>query len=82
MLTHNDLLKCGNDEEKRIAFIEQAINNFKRSDRYKTAELSMKYYNKQNPDIEAVEKIIYDMKGIAYCNTSWTVQPFYICLNA
>jgi len=66
MLTHNDLLECGNDEKKRIAFIEQAINDFKRSDRYKTAELSMKYYNKENPDIEAVEKIIYDMKGIAH----------------
>ena len=39
MLTHNDLLKCGNDEKKRIAFIEQAINDFKRSDAYKTAEI-------------------------------------------
>ena len=66
MLTKNDLLKCGEDENKRIAFIEQAINDFKKSDEYKTAETAMKYYLKENPDIEAVEKIIYDMKGVAH----------------
>lgn len=65
-LTHNDLLKCGDDDTKRIAFIEQAINDFKRSDAYKTADIAMKYYRKENPDIEAVEKVIYDMKGIAH----------------
>ena len=66
MLTKNDLLKCGEDENKRIAFIEQAINDFKKSDEYKTAEIAMQYYLKENPDIEAVEKIIYDMKGVAH----------------
>lgn len=66
MLTKNDLLKCGKDEGKRIAFINQAINDYKQSDDYKTAETAMKYYLKENPDIEAVEKIIYDMKGVAH----------------
>lgn len=66
MLTHNDLLKCGEDEDKRIAFITQAISDFKKSEEYKTAETSMKYYRKENPDIAAVEKIVYDMKGIAH----------------
>lgn len=66
MLTHNDLLKCGNDDSKRMDFITQAISDFKRSEAYKTADLSYKYYDKENPDIKAVEKIIYDMKGIAH----------------
>lgn len=66
MLTYNDLKKCGNDEEKRIIFIEQAIADFKSSDEYKIAEKATAYYRKENPDIAAVEKIIYDMQGMAH----------------
>lgn len=47
-------------------FVFSAISEFKGSEDYKTAEVSMQYYKKQNPDIAAVEKIIYDMKGVAH----------------
>ena len=66
MLTHSDLIKCGDDETKRIEFIEQAINDFRISQEYKTAKKSIAYDRKENPDIAAVEKIIYDMQGIAH----------------
>lgn len=66
MLTHNDLLKCSNDETMRMNFVFSAITEFKGSEDYKTADISMQYYKKQNPDISAVEKIIYDMKGVAH----------------
>lgn len=66
MLTNSDLIKCGDDETKRIEFIEQAINEFRTSKEYKTALKSIAYDRKENPDIAAVEKIIYDMQGIAH----------------
>lgn len=66
MLTYSDFLKCGDDETKKINFIEQAINGFKNSKEYKTAERATKYYKGENPDIAAIEKIIYDLKGIAH----------------
>lgn len=66
MLTYSDFLKCGDDEQKIITFITQAINDFKNSKSYKIADKAMKYYRGENPEIAAVEKIIYDMKGIAH----------------
>ena len=66
MLSYSDLIKCGDDEEKRITFLQNAITNFKNSDNYKIADKAWKYYNGLNPEIAAVEKIIYDMKGIAH----------------
>lgn len=66
MLTHSDLVKCGDDETKRIEFIEQAMNDFRTSQEYKTAQRSIAYDRKENPDIATVEKIVYDMQGIAH----------------
>lgn len=66
MLTYSDFLKCGDDEQKIITFITQAINDYKNSKVYKIADKAMKYYKGENPEIAAVEKIIYDMKGIAH----------------
>lgn len=66
MLTYSDLVKCGDDEEKRMRFAENAISDFQNSDEYKWADKSLKYYDIENPEIEAVEKIIYDMKGVAH----------------
>lgn len=66
MLTYSDFLKCGDDEQKIITFITQAINDYKNSKAYKIADKAMKYYKGENPEIAAVEKIIYDMKGIAH----------------
>lgn len=66
MLTYSDLFKCGKDEEKRMKFAETAINDFQQSKEYKWADKALKYYDIENPEISAVEKIIYDMKGIAH----------------
>ena len=66
MLTHSDLVKCGNDEEKRMRFVEQAVSEFQASEEYKIAFKANEYYFGRNPEIAAVEKIIYDMKGIAH----------------
>lgn len=66
MLAYSDLKKCGDDEEKRITFLQNAITDFKNSDNYKMADKAMKYYMGLNPEIAAVEKIIYDMKGMAH----------------
>lgn len=66
MLTYSDLLKCGEDEEKRMRFAESAIADFQNSEKYKWADKALKYYDIENPEISAVEKIIYDMKGIAH----------------
>lgn len=66
MLTYSDLEKCGDNEQERIDFITQAITDFKSSDNYKIADKAMKYYKGENPEIAAVEKIIYDMQGAAH----------------
>lgn len=66
MLTYNDLLACKDDEVKRIEFIEQAMSDFQNSEEYRTAKKSIAYDNRENPDIAAVEKIIYDMQGLAH----------------
>lgn len=66
MLTYSDLAKCGNDEEKRMKFVENVTAEFQNSEEYKWADKAKKYYEIENPEIAAVEKIIYDMKGIAH----------------
>lgn len=66
MLTHSDLVKCGDNEEKRIKFVQNAITDFQQSDEYKVAVKATEYYYGRNPEIAALEKIIYDMKGIAH----------------
>lgn len=66
MLTHSDLVKCGDDEGKRIDFIIQAMDEFKKSNEYKIAKKAIAYDRQENPDIAQVEKIIYDLQGKAH----------------
>lgn len=66
ILTYSDLQACGNDEEKRKQFVLNAINEHKTSPEYKTALTAHEYYKRRNPDIAQLEKIIYDMKGMAH----------------
>lgn len=60
---------CGDDEELRKDFVLRAINEHRNSPEYKAAIRSEKYYKHQNPDIEAIQKIIYDMQGKAHTDT-------------
>lgn len=48
-----------------MAFIQSAINEHKRSKRYKIAVDAKAYYDGENPTITRYEKIIYDMQGRA-----------------
>lgn len=66
ILTYSDLQACGDDEEKRKSFVLDAISEHKTSDEYKTALTAHEYYKKHNPDIARLEKVIYDMKGMAH----------------
>lgn len=66
ILTYSDLQACGDDEEKRKRFVLDAISEHKTSDEYKTALTAHEYYKKHNPDIARLEKVIYDMKGMAH----------------
>lgn len=66
ILTYSDLQACGDDEEKRKRFVLNAISEHKDSPEYKTALTAHDYYKKRNPDIARLEKVIYDMKGMAH----------------
>ena len=66
MLTYSDLQKCGDNEQQRISFIEQAINETCASKAYRTAAKAMMYYRGENPDIAEFEKYVYDLKGVAH----------------
>lgn len=46
--------------------MKNAISEHKNSEEYKTALTASEYYKKKNPDISRLEKIIYDMKGLAH----------------
>jgi len=63
--TYQDLLECGDDEARRVAFIKSAIADHKNSDLYKTAVDAKLYYDGENPTINRYEKILYDMQGRA-----------------
>lgn len=54
-------------------FILSAINEHKSSDLYKTAVAAEKYYDGENPTINAYEKIIYDARGLAH-KDMWTAN--------
>lgn len=68
MKTYQDLLDCGDDEEKRIDFIQSTISDHKASALYKTAVDAQLYYDGENPTINRYEKIIYDLQGRAHKN--------------
>lgn len=66
LLTYQDLLTCGQDEQRRMEFITTAINEHKSSGLYQTAVAAQKYYDGENPTINQYEKILYDMQGKAH----------------
>lgn len=66
MLTFLDLQKCGDNRQLRLQFVERAISEHIHSPEYKTAEIAELYFKHLNPDIAAVEKFIYDLRGMAH----------------
>lgn len=63
--TYQDLIAVGNDEQKRMEFVLEAIADHKSSDLYKTGKTAEDYYRGMNTTIMAVEKFIYDAAGRA-----------------
>lgn len=66
MLTYNDLLECGEYEEKRKAFLLRAINEHENSEKFKIGQIAGEFYRGNDPILEKVQKIIYDMQGIGH----------------
>lgn len=65
MLTYQDLIEVGEQEENRQEFVHEAISRHKSSDLYKTAEIADEYDRKKNRTIVQYQKLLYDATGRA-----------------
>lgn len=63
--TYQDLLKIGNDENKRMEFIQTVIYSHKGSDMYKEAVTAQAYDKKHNVTIVNYRKLLYTISGVA-----------------
>ena len=73
MITYEDLLEVGENEQDRMAFIQSAIAKHKASAEYRYAQEAQLYYNGENPTISRYEKLIYDAAGRAHVDM-WTAN--------
>lgn len=64
MKTYEDLLKITTDEDLQ-GFIQEAIYSYKKSDRYKDAQIAYEYYRRRNPTITQYQKLLYTISGEA-----------------
>jgi hypothetical protein len=65
MLSYQDLLRVGDNETDRMAFIQEVINVHKNSDLYKDAKIAESYYRKKNKTIMEFQKLLYTVTGEA-----------------
>lgn len=65
MRTYQDLTELGEQVEKRMEFVRQAISEHKSSDLYRTAQIADEYDRKQNRTIMQYQKLLYDATGRA-----------------
>ena len=65
MLSYQDLLRVGDNETDRMAFVQEVINVHKNSDLYKDAKISESYYRKKNKTIMEFQKLLYTVTGEA-----------------
>ena len=63
MLTYQDLLAVGQEDEARGAFCRDAVNAFKCTKAYIEAQDGERYYNKHNTTIEQYQKMLYTLSG-------------------
>lgn len=73
MLTYDDLVALGEDEQKRTEFVLAAINDHQHSAEYRLAKDAELYYNGNNPTIAKYEKLLYDLSGRAHVDM-WTAN--------
>lgn len=65
MLSYQDLIRVGENENDRMAFIQEAINDHKNSDIYKDAVTAYSYFQKKNETIMNFQKLLYTVSGDA-----------------
>lgn len=65
MLSYQDLLRVGDNETDRMAFIQEVINVHKNSILYKDAKIAESYYRKKNKTIMEFQKLLYTVTGEA-----------------
>lgn len=63
MLTYEDLLKCGDNENLIARFIYDKIEEQSKSERYIEGVAAGEFYRGGDPDIQKFAKIIYDLSG-------------------
>lgn len=63
MLSYQDLLRVGENEANRMAFVQEVINAHKNSDLYKDAVIAESYYKKKNKTIMEFQKLLYTVTG-------------------
>lgn len=66
MYTYSDFEEYAKTEEGLLEFIALAIEEHLTSNEYRIAKKATAYFKHQNPDIEAVEKLVYDLYGMAH----------------
>lgn len=66
MITYQDLVAVGENEEERMAFVLRAINQHMSSADYRIARDADMYYRHLNPSIMRAQKLIYDLMGQAH----------------
>lgn len=71
MITYQDLVKVGENETDRMAFVLKAINEHVGSAEYRIARDADMYYRHLNPTIMRAQKLIYDIMGRAHVD-DWT----------
>ena len=66
MRTYEDLQKVADAEDKeRIAFVENAIFEYKSSETYKNAVIAYDYFRRRNTTITEFQKLLYTISGEA-----------------
>ena len=66
MQTYQELATLGQDERARCRFVRELIEDYQRSPEVREAIAAEAYHNGENPTIMRLEKILYDMKGMAH----------------
>lgn len=65
MKTYQDLIKVGQDENERMGFVKQCINEHKSTNLYKTAWIADQYNRHRNVTISEYQKLLYTVSGKA-----------------
>lgn len=65
MLTYQDLVNVGENDQDRMGFVRKAISEHQSSDLYTTAKLANEYYRHRNRTITQYQKLLYTVSGNA-----------------